>query len=262
MTNVQFNNSARRDTRFGRSVWFSASLLLPLTWFVGCGSDEHKINAFIHDWEASTSGTEYVVQPPDELEITSPTAGEIDGERHVVGADGKISLRLVGQVKVAGLTPVDISRKIENLLATYYHSPTVSVRVIRTSSKRIFVFGQVARGGPFPYSGRDTVLDVLSRAQPTYLAAKEQIKLIRPSHEGTKRHTITIDGYKLMEQGDTSLNMILEEGDVIYVPPTVLAWIGLRVQEVLFPIQPIAQTIITPGQTKVSYDVLYEDRRN
>lgn len=228
----------------------------------GCSDDTHEINAFIHDWEASTSGTEYVVQPPDQLEISSPTAPEIDGETHVVGADGKISLRLIGQIKVAGLTPVDIARKIEHLLATYYQSPAVSVRMVRTASKRIFVFGQVARGGTFPYTGRDTVMSVLSEAQPTFLACKDQIKLIRPSHDGTKRHVITIDANKLMQQGDLTLNMILEEGDVIYVPPTVLAWVGLRVQEVLFPVQPIAQTVITPGQTKVSYDALYGNDNN
>lgn len=238
---------------------FAGILLVIAIAAAGCSSDEHQINAFIHDWEASSSGTDYIVQPPDQIEISSPTAPEIDGESHVVGADGKISLRLIGQVKVAGLTPVDIARKIEHLLATYYTNPAVSVRLVRTTSKRIYVFGQVARGGTFPYTGRDTVLSVLSEAQPTFLAAKEMIKLIRPSHDGKKRHVITVDANKLMAEGDTSLNMILEEGDVIFVPPTVLAWIGLRVQEVLFPVQPVAQTIITPGQTKVSYDTLYND---
>ncbi|HWL92177.1 MAG TPA: polysaccharide biosynthesis/export family protein [Phycisphaerae bacterium] len=223
----------------------------------GCGPKEHELNAFVHDWEATTTGTEHVVEPPDVIEITSPTATEIDGETHAVGADGKVTLRLLGQVKVAGLTPVEISRKLEKLLATYYVEPTVTVRMITTSSKRIYVFGQVARGGTLPFTGRDTVLSVLSEAQPTYLAWKDQIKLIRPSHKDKKRHVITVNAYKLMEQGDLSLNMIMQEGDVLYVPPSPLAWVGLRVQEVLFPIQPVAQTIITPGQTKVSYDSLY-----
>lgn len=249
--NARIDNRSR--TVIGLALAFAA---------VGCGPSEHQINAFIHDWEASTSGTEHVVLPPDVIEITSPTATEIDGETHVIGADGKITLRLLGQVKVAGLTPVEISRKIESLLATYYVDPAVTVRVVNSTSKRIFVFGQVSRGGTFPYTGRDTVMSVLSEAQPTFLGWLEQVKLIRPNHEGQKRHVITVDARKLMEQGDTTLNMILEEGDVIFVPPTPLAWVGLRVREVLFPIQPMAQTVITPGQTLVSYDRLYENRRN
>lgn len=229
---------------------------------VGCGPNDHEINAFVHDWEASTTGTEHVILPPDIIEVTSPTAPEIDHETHVVGADGKISLRLIGQVKVAGLTPVDVARKIEKLLSTYYVDPTVNVRIVKNGSKRIYVLGQVARGGQLPYTGRDTVLSVLTQAQPTFLAWKDQIKVIHPSHDGKKRHTLTVDYFKIAEQGDLSLNVILEDGDIIYVPPTPLAWVGLRIQELLFPAQPVAQTFILPGQTKVSYDTLYTDDNN
>ncbi|MFQ5500817.1 MAG: polysaccharide biosynthesis/export family protein, partial [Phycisphaerae bacterium] len=242
----------------GRHVTMFALIgLAMLSTASGCGPNQRDINAFIHHWEASVSGTNYLVQPPDSLEISSANAPEIDGEIQTVGSDGKVALRLVGEVKVAGLTPVDIARKLESLLKKYYQDPVVSVRLSAKVSKKIYVFGQVGRQGAMPFTGRDTVLSVLAESNPTFLAWKSKVKVIRPSHEEGKRHVITVDADKMMKEGDLELNMLLEEGDIIYVPPTPLAWIGLRVREFLNPMQPVSQAIIQPGYTAQSVDDYY-----
>lgn len=224
----------------------------------GCQSDDREINAFIHDWEASVSGTIDVVQPPDAIEIYSPDAPEIDGEIQVVDATGKISLRLIGQVKVAGMTPVEIARKLEAILGKYYSDPTVRVRLAQRRSKRIYVFGQVDSPGPFPYTGRDTVLSVLAKANLSFLAWKSQVKVIRPSHEEGKRHVIVVDADKIMENGDLEMNVLLEEGDIIHVPPTPLAWLGLRARELLFPARQVTQATVEPGYTRLDYEYAYD----
>ncbi len=220
----------------------------------GCAPSEHEISAFIHDWEASVSASDYRVQPPDALEISSAQAPEIDGEVQTVRQDGKITLRLLGEVKVAGLTPVEVSRKLQSLLNQYYLEPQVSVRVNSAGSKRFYVFGQVAQQGAFHYTGRDTLLGALAQAQPTFIAAKEIIKVIRPNHEGDKRHVITVDARRILEEGKLDQNVMLQEGDIVYVPPTVLGWIGLRINEVLFPLYPVQQAIVTPASTALAVD--------
>lgn len=226
---------------------------------VGCAPEHQEINAFIHDYEASVSGTEYVVQPPDVIEISAAQAPEIDGEVQEVGHDGKITLRLLGQVKVAGLTPVDIARKLESLLGQYYTNPAVNVRLAKKLSKRVYVFGQVDGPGPYKYSGRDTVLSLLAKARPTFLAWKSEIKVIHPSHEGENRHVLKIDADQMMQEGDLAMNVLLEEGDIIFVPPTPLAWVGLRLQEILFPLQPVANMVNQPGSVKRNSEELFDD---
>lgn len=221
--------------------------LVGLTLCGACGPSEKEIKAFVHEWEASVSASDYEVQPPDSLEISSSNAPEIDGEIQTVRQDGKITMRLLGEVKVAGLTPVEIARKVESLLRRYYLEPQVSVRVSSAGSKRYYVFGQVAREGAFQYTGRDTLLGALALANPNFTAAKEMIKVIRPSHEEDKRQVLTIDAYRMLEQGRMEQNVLLQEGDIIYVPPTVLGWIGLRFQEILYPIQPVLQTYSAPA---------------
>ena len=242
----------------GRAV-LAGGMVLTILAAANCGPSDREINAFIHDWEASVSGTDYLVQPPDVVEISSAQAPEIDGEIQEVRHDGKISLRLIGEVKVAGLTPVEIARKLEGLLTKYYVNPTVNVRLMEKTSKRVYVFGQVQQTGAFAYTGRDTVLTMLAKASPNFIAWKSRIKVIHPSHEDDKRHILTVDADKMMQEGDLALNVMLEEGDMIYVPPTPLGWVGLRFREILFPVQPVAQAIIEPSQVKEGIDDFDDD---
>jgi len=223
----------------------AAAVLIALA---GCGPSDQEINAFIHAWETSVSSPEYRLQPPDGLEIRSPTAPELDGQSQLVRQDGKITLNLVGDVKVAGLTPSEAARKIEALLRTYYVDPQVSVRVSATNSQRYYVFGEVSAVGAFRYTGRDTLLNVLAQSQPTFAAWKSQVKVIRPSHEEGRRRVMTVDAERMIKEGKLEQNILLEEGDIVYVPPTPLAWVAMRLREIFWPFAPIADTVTNPVQ--------------
>ncbi len=215
---------------------------------LGCSSSDQEVNAFLHEWEATVSAAEYRIQPPDEIEISADKAPEIDGEQQTVRQDGKVSLRLLGDVAIAGLTPAETSAKIESLLSRYYVDPHVNTRVKGRLSKRYYVFGQVGRPGAHPYTGRDTLLHVLSIAQPTFLAWKSQVKVIHPSHEDGQRKVMTVNVDKIMKQGRLEQNVLLEEGDIVYVPATPMAWVGLRLREVLWPVSPILGAARTPAE--------------
>jgi len=220
----------------------------------GCGDRDVEISAFVHDHEAEVSAADYRVQPPDSIEISAAAAPEIDGEAQIIRQDGKISLRLLGEVEVAGMTPVEIARKLESLLAAYYRDPKVNVRLGRTDSKKYYVFGQVGGRGAFKYTGRDTVLSAIAAAKPTPIACLDLVRIIRPSHDESKRVEITVDCNRMVKKGQMDQNVYLQEGDIIYVPPTVLGWIGLRFGELLFPVQPAVQTVTLPAQSRTSLD--------
>lgn len=222
----------------------------------GCADNAgREIQHFLKAHEHQVAGAEYRVSPPDALLISCASAPEVDGEVQVIRSDGKIGLRLLGEVKVAGMTTQEAAGKLETLLRKYYVNPEVSVRVAAYRSKHVYVFGQVGAAGAYPFTGRDTLLHIISRAQPTFLAWKAQTKVIRPSPDKQSVHEIVVDVDRMVENGDTSRNFIMQEGDIIYVPPTPLAWVGLRVRELLYPVAPVAQAVIAPAAVKASVDV-------
>ncbi|MCH7526129.1 MAG: hypothetical protein IID39_01710 [Planctomycetes bacterium] len=48
----------------------------------------------------------------------------------------------------------------------------------------------------------------------------------------------------MIKTGDTRMNILLEPEDIVYVPPTPLAWLGLKIQELLFPVSSVN---VAPG---------------
>jgi polysaccharide biosynthesis/export protein len=233
-----------------------AAALLALT---GCASRYDDLKVFVQRHEQDVAASEYVIEPPDALVIASPTCPELEGQAQVVGPDGKITLPLLGEVKVTDLTPREVAARLKELLSVYYTDPDVTVRVVGHESKKIFVFGEVSSIGTLPFTGRDSVLDVLAMCRMTRYAWGAQVKIIRPGPSEQERHDIVVDVDHMMETGDTRGNVLLQEGDIVYVPLTPLAWVGMRIQDLLFPFQSAAQAYSMPAAFMGANDY-YQDR--
>ncbi|MEM6750526.1 MAG: polysaccharide biosynthesis/export family protein [Planctomycetota bacterium] len=248
-----------------KTNWIKMTVLAGvLTGASACQPTYHDYAAFVREPQPAASPTEYRVAPPDAIAITSRRVREIDGQGQRIAPDGHVYLPLVGPVFVAGKTPVEIERELESLAQQYYEDADVSVRVTAFASKKIFVFGQVSAPGQYVYTGSNTVLNTLARAQPTRLADPSKIHVLRPSADGDLRRRMTIDLDKIVQEGDTTLDAPLEEGDILFVPPNPLAAVGLALQQLLLPIQPAAAVIAGPGdiQEEISGERSYGNETN
>lgn len=222
-----------------------AAALLALT---GCAPTYTDYSAFIRQPRPLVTASEYRMAPPDVILITSKRVKEINGHQEVIRPDGRITLPLLGSIYVAGRTCEEVSAELESLAQQYYEEADVSLRVVRYASQKIFVFGEVFAPGPYPYDGANTVLETLAAAQPSRLADPSRIAILRPSPDGELRKRMTIDLDKMVKEGDTALDAVLENGDIIYVPPNPLAAMGLALQQLLLPIQPAAATVRGPAE--------------
>ena len=225
----------------------------------GCANHHEDLLKFLKENEHLATATEYRVGIPDTLAISAPRVLEIDTEQQTVGVDGKISLRLLGPVRVVGLTPKEIAAKLEELLRPYYQDPKVQVVVTGYESKKYYVFGEVSGPGPRPYTGKDSLIDALSVAGPTFIAWRSQIQVIRPDPDPNKRVKVRVDLDEMIKTGDLRMNILLEPGDIVFVPPTPLGWVGKRVQEVLYPFMPVYEAYQFPSNVLDATDT-YEDR--
>ena len=234
--------------------------VLAVSLAAGCGPTHGQLVEFLRSHEVTVSTGHYTVQPPDAIAIHAPASPEIDGVTQAVRADGKVVLRLLGEVFVAGLTTEQIAEKLQTQLARYYVDPEVAVEVASYRSQFYYVFGEVAEPGPKPYSGRDTLLKALAEARPTFLAWRSQIRIVRPSPDGDSGKALTVDLDK-MARGEMDPNILLQEGDIIQVPPTPLAWIGHRVRELLYPIDPAVRTYVGPASA-INATETYQDGLN
>jgi len=203
-------------------------------------------SAFISEPRPVVSLQQYRVLPPDSILINSKRVRELDGHRERIGPDGRIMLPLVGSIFVAGRTIKDIAAEVELLAKDFYEDADITMRVSSFNSKKIYVFGEVGRSGPYPYFGANTVLGTLAIAGPTRLADPSRIQILRPNKDKKLIRRMTINLDKMIKKGHMELNAVLEEGDIIYVPPSPLAAIGLTLQQLLLPISPAASVVAGP----------------
>jgi len=166
--------------------------------------------------KAATEDPNYSIAPDDVLTID--VWKEPDISRTVpVRRDGKISLPLLNDVQAAGLTPTQLGSEIvEKLRATIVH-PQVTVIVAQMSSQRIYILGQVTRGGAYPLVPDMTVMQALSIAGGfTPYANVKKIRVMRKENGADK---IFAMNYKEVSSGrKTGQNIHLRPGDTIVVP--------------------------------------------
>ena len=167
--------------------------------------------------DSTASDQDYVIGPQDLLAINVWHEPELS-ESVPVRPDGKISLPLVGDLKVSGLTPHLLATRLAKELHGYVRKPQVTVIVREVNSHKFYVLGQVERPGAYPLSTSMTVLDGLATAGGFRDFAKVQrIYLLRLMPDGARKRLQFY--YKAAVNGKNSYRDIeLQTGDTLVVP--------------------------------------------
>jgi polysaccharide export outer membrane protein len=210
---------------------------------------------------------DYKIGPEDLLEISVFEEEKLNKIVRV-SSQGNISLPLLGILRVKDLTANELEKEIRDLLAEkYFQDPHVSVFIKEYRSQRISVIGAVEKPGVFDVTGQKTVLDILPIAGGLKNDAGQLLFLIRPprpEEEVTKEKrdsdeqapkTFVIDLEELLIQGDLTLNLPLNHGDVINIPVSGKIFVGGEVKSPGgFPLQgkkmSISQAITLAGGLK------------
>ena len=161
---------------------------------------------------------DYIVGEGDVLKITVYDHDDLATTARVSG-DGMISLPLIGQVNVKGLTLSEITQKISALLADgYIVNPQVSIFIQEFRSKKAFIMGEVNRPGLYVLPGHTSFLALLSQAGGLTKDAGDKAIIKRKAgpYENAEI-TITLDLKRLVENGDTSLDVPIMDSDSIYI---------------------------------------------
>ncbi|MBC7348721.1 MAG: polysaccharide biosynthesis/export family protein [Candidatus Aminicenantes bacterium] len=159
---------------------------------------------------------EYIIGPRDLLEIKVFELPEFDHTVRV-SEDGSITLPLLGNVQVGGLTKEKVEQKIADLLDKYVKKAQVSVFIKEYQSSRVAIIGAVEKPGMYELVGRQTLLQMVSQAGGFKENAANEIYVLREGQDGNTA-SISIDLEDLLLNGNQRLNIPLQPNDVINVP--------------------------------------------
>lgn len=178
--------------------------------------------------QAQTQQADYVVGAQDVLAIQVFDQADLGG-RFPVETDGSLSFPLIGRVSVGGLTLREVEKLLRERLADgYFKNPQVSVAVEQYRSQRVFIVGEVRSPGTYPLTGDMTLIEALSKAGSTTQTAAGVAVVVRPKSgkeiagpvmpEGENSADVTNVDIRALQSGRLSQNVILRDGDTIYVP--------------------------------------------
>lgn len=174
----------------------------------------------------TTDPRAYVIGPQDVLRITVFDEPTLSGT-YKIGTDGAFDYPYINRIDAIGKTLRDLETEIEKKLADgYVRRPQVTVEIDQFRSRNIFVMGEVRNASKYPLTGQMTLLEALVAAGYVTQNAGSQIQLVRqppdkvadqPLAPGQGVETLRISLIDV-QAGKPEANILLREGDSIYVP--------------------------------------------
>jgi polysaccharide export outer membrane protein len=154
----------------------------------------------------------YVIGPEDILSIRVWREPELSTAVQV-RPDGKITLPLVGELQASGETPEGLKNKVVTALQEYILKPDVYVSLQSVQSRKYYITGEVNRTGTFPLVVPTTILEALTNAGGfREFANSKKITVLR------KGKTLKFNYNDVVKGKNSEQNVLLEPGDLIYVP--------------------------------------------
>ncbi len=158
--------------------------------------------------------SDYIIGPGDEIHVQLYGKSNLTTDL-TVDRDGVISFPEIGPLTIAGLTFQEMKDLVGREVEERTIGVDVSVSMGRLRSIRVFVLGEVFRPGSYTVSGLSTLTNALFTS-----GGVQKIGSLR--HVQLKRSGEVVsemDLYDLLIRGDTSSDVRLMPGDVIFIPP-------------------------------------------
>lgn len=206
--------------------------ILPLliSLLIGCASTdiktkEEKTNAAEHHENDEKINkvriSEFILGVGDTIEIS--VYRQEDLQKTVkIDKSGRIMLPLIGDVQAAGVGIFKLRDEIKEKLSKYLIDPQVLVAISTVQSQKIMVLGEVNNPGVFTLDTDIGILEAISKAGGMTKDAKMANVLIIRRGQGRPEVT-SLNLKKVFNGGDISQNLILQNGDIIYLPRVTIA---------------------------------------
>jgi polysaccharide biosynthesis/export protein len=180
---------------------------------------------------ATGAAAEYRLKSGDTIELTVWQEPKLS-RNLIIAPDGKISVPLVGNIGVVGLTVEDLAKRIQGKLSAQYNGELdVSVALTRMAEERqifdesrdkaagniFYVTGEVQKPGEYKFEESISLIQALAVAGGLGpFAAGKRIKVRRKIAGQETLHEFDYDSFIAGEYMEG--NITLRKGDVVIVP--------------------------------------------
>jgi polysaccharide biosynthesis/export protein len=164
---------------------------------------------------ASATASQFVLGTADVIKINVWKNADLS-QTVTIGPDGFISLPLLGDVQVAGMTANQLAQDLKSRLSSYVVNAQVTVGIVDIRSRQVYVTGEVGKPGGYPLIVPISALQLIAQAGGlNTFANRKDIVILRSSGGHLERLKFN---YNSAVRGDPKQNISLQAGDTVIVP--------------------------------------------
>lgn len=199
----------------------------------------------------------YLLGVGDRLQLTVFGVERYSGERLVL-PDGTINLQGLGLVKVSGLTIPEAQQLISQRYAAILRQPIVTLNLMAPRQIQIAIAGEVMRPGSYQVSGGQNGGQFARLSQAIQIAGgitqSANLSLVQLRRNDPRQPVVTLNLSTLLQSGDLSQDLILRDGDSIFIP-TATSFDPLETRQL------ISSNLMAPPNQYIQVVVVGEVRR-
>ena len=197
---------------------FITTLLIPLT----LGVCHETLQA---------QNTAYRIGPRDVLTLTIYAGGQKQQVTHLtVSSQGMINVPFVGPVRTVGLTIPQLEKLVkEPLAANFFVNPEINIVISEYHSLQYYISGAIGSPGLYEMKSEATLMELIAKAggvssnrgNIAYILhqSTNHVESEKENHSlFSDKDPLKIDLKKLLDKGDMRQNIVLQSGDVVYIP--------------------------------------------
>ena len=162
---------------------------------------------------APVDGSTYVLGPEDQIQISMWDEPKFDGS-YTIRPDGMIMVKLIGEIKAAGLTPVQLQEEVDKAAGSLIRTPRSTVNVVGVHSKHVYFDGEgIASPGAMDLVIPIHLLEgISSRGGFKDFADKKHIRILRDG-----KLFLTVNYKDLVSGKHPETNILLQDKDHVVV---------------------------------------------
>jgi polysaccharide biosynthesis/export protein len=164
-----------------------------------------------------TGTDDYVIGAGDTLQVTIWKDPDLSVPTQVVRSDGRITLPLIKEIAVVGMTEREAEATIGTALGKFVTDPIVTVVVTLPTSKKVYMVGAVRKEGTLPYTYGMTIMQAIAEAGGVNdYAKKTKIYVLRT--ENGREYRLEFNYKDVLKGERMEQNIMLLPGDTVVIP--------------------------------------------
>lgn len=212
------------NSRLSLVLWFTLSLLTAVPTFAAQATPAPTVNA------EEKKYVPYRIARGDRLAVAVFGEADLTGGNRKVEATGTVSLPLVGEIRLVGMTIVEAQTAIENAYRDqrFVRNPQVTVTIEESVPRWVSISGKINIPGKheMPTDTVWTLKDLIIKAgglQETARGSKVRITRILPNGQ-TVTFEKDVEGLLRARNNASATdgNFPLEPEDIVYVPEKII----------------------------------------